>query len=160
MPSNFNHFPQISEQLHKAVSKVVKKVAFDLQSEAASLAPVDTGFLRNSIYTVTSDKSTYGGGVQKAGSIRANKRGTYSGLSAQRYLGRVARQKAQEAMLLSEVAGPPNEWTAYVAVGASYGIYLEFGTRHMPAKPYFFPAVETARGSFESAIGAIESELS
>lgn len=39
-----------------------------------------------------------------------------------------------------------------VTVGADYGIYLEMGTRHMAARPYFGPAVRAVRGAFLSAL--------
>jgi HK97 gp10 family phage protein len=35
-----------------------------------------------------------------------------------------------------------------VSVGASYGGFVEFGTRHMAAQPFFIPAVEEARAYF------------
>lgn len=33
-----------------------------------------------------------------------------------------------------------NDWE--VEVGAHYGVYVEYGTRHMAAQPFFRPAVE------------------
>jgi HK97 gp10 family phage protein len=42
------------------------------------------------------------------------------------------------------------EWE--VAVGAHYGIYVELGTRFMAAQPYFAPAIERVRPSFEAAV--------
>lgn len=41
---------------------------------------------------------------------------------------------------------------AIVSVGVAYGIFVEFGTRHMAAQPYFTPAVEWMRPQFEAAI--------
>ena len=48
----------------------------------------------------------------------------------------------------------------FVVVGASYGIYQNYGTRYMPGRPFFEPGVEQTRPGFESAISAIESRLS
>ena len=127
----FNHFPQVAEALHKALSQVVRKTALDLQASAASKAPVDTGFLRSSIYTVTSTDSTYG----QAGSPPG------------------------DSSLLPEVAKPEDDLTAYVAVGANYGVYVELGTRFMPAQPYFYPAVEEAKVEFQTALDAIEPTI-
>jgi HK97 gp10 family phage protein len=121
----FNNFSKIAATLPKALSQAVRKTALDIQADAASRAPVDTGFLRNSIYTVTSDGSTYQGG-----------------------------DKA-----LPEVQAPGDDQTAYVAVGANYGIYQEMGTTRTPAQPYFYPAVEAARGPFEQAMAKIEDKL-
>lgn len=155
----FNHFPQIAERVTKATSKIVRKVAFDVQADAASLAPVDTGFLKNSIYVVTADKSTYGGGVSVARAPKAGKKGYVSRGQLKGFVKRKERQRAQEAMLLSEVAGPPDDQTAYVAVGASYGIYLEYGTRYMPAQPYFYPAVQWGLDDLDSAARYLEAML-
>ena len=41
-----------------------------------------------------------------------------------------------------------------ITVGAEYGIYQEYGTRFMPAHPYFTPAVEAVRPQFEAAVAA------
>jgi len=61
MEEEFNKFDEFSEQLMKALGQVVRKTAFDVQAHAQSKAPVDTGNLRNSIYTKTSEGSTYPG---------------------------------------------------------------------------------------------------
>lgn len=126
----FNHFPQIADQLDKALSQAVRKTAFDLQAAAASNAPVDTGYLRNSIYVKTSQDSTYSGGDKD----------------------------------LPEVESPPDDKTAYVAVGAYYGVYVNYGhhTRSgsfVPAQPFWEPAVDATQASFEAALSAIESQL-
>lgn len=42
--------------------------------------------------------------------------------------------------------------SALVTVGAEYGIYVEFGTRYMAARPYFMPAVELVAPQFEAAL--------
>jgi HK97 gp10 family phage protein len=126
-----NHFPKVANALHKALSQTVRKVALDLQASAASKAPVQTGFLRSSIYTVTSTDSTYG----QAGSPPG------------------------DSYLLPEAAKSEDDLTAHVAVGANYGVYVELGTRHMAAQPYFYPAVEEAKASFQEALNAIEPKI-
>lgn len=126
MMEEFNHFKKIADALHGAAVQVVKKTAFDIQASAASKAPVDTGFLRNSIYTVTSDSSSYTGG----------------------------------ANALPEIPHAENGVTAYVAVGANYGLFVEMGTTRMPARPYFYPAVEAARAPFDQAMSVIKDKLS
>jgi HK97 gp10 family phage protein len=148
--AEFNHFNQIADALPKVLSKVVRKAAFDIQARAVSGAPVDTGFLRNSIYTVTIDGSSYGTG--KA-TVQYTKKGNVTKATVKNFY------KATQQTLLPEISEVPDETTAYVAVGADYGIYLEFGTRYMPAQPYFYPAVEAVRPGFEAALSAIEPEL-
>lgn len=58
----FNKLPAISAELQRVVSQIVRKAAFDIEAAAKAQAPVDTGALKNSIYTVTSDSSDYSGG--------------------------------------------------------------------------------------------------
>lgn len=125
MAEDFNHFDELAEAFEDAIKQTVKKCAFDIQANAAASAPVDTGFLRNSIYTVTSDSSTYKGGGKS----------------------------------LPEVEKPDNDTTAYVAVGAAYGIYQELGTRFTTPHPFFYPAVDKAKGPFEDAMAKIEDKM-
>ena len=129
--AGFNRFPELAAQFGPILSQVVRKTALDLQAQAATAAPVDTGFLRNSIYMVASDGSTYGGTGSPPG----------------------------DSYLMQEVAAPDDQYTAYVAVGANYGAYVELGTRHMPAQPYFYPAVDAVAPSFEAALGSLEGQL-
>jgi HK97 gp10 family phage protein len=42
-----------------------------------------------------------------------------------------------------------------VTVGAVHGGYVEFGTRFMPAQPFFTPAVDAGAKAFETYIGAV-----
>ena len=156
MAQSFNHFNQIADALPEVLGQVVRKTAFDVQAGAARRAPVDTGFLRNSIYVTTYGESTYGETLRKRTTVSSKP--TKSGRP--RKLSRKQRiLLVKSADLLDEVEMPGDDMTAYVAVGAAYGIYVEFGTRYMPAKPYFYPAVEHARAGFESALSRIEDKL-
>lgn len=42
-----------------------------------------------------------------------------------------------------------------VTVGADYGLYIEMGTRHMAARPFFHPSVSQARGPFLQALKGV-----
>lgn len=137
----FNKLPKTAAGLHRAVSQAIRKTAFDIQADAASRAPVDTGFLRASIYTVTSRSSNYGKG-------RASKHGGKAN---------VAKGIYQE--LLPEIEPPPDDLEAYVAVGASYGLYVEYGTVYMPAQPYFTPAAEDGQATLNYVLGLIAIQL-
>lgn len=118
MAKSFNHLPAVAKAHSRGLEAMVNKVAFVVQGHAVSGAPVDTGFLRNSIYVVTAKASTYG----KVGA--ATKKGSY---------------------LLPQVKRPTSRYEAFVAVAANYGIYVEYGTRYMPAQPYMSPAVYRSR---------------
>lgn len=54
-----SRFPQMAVGLHEAVAQAVRQVAGDVATQAKSNAPVDTGFMKSAIYTVTNDSSTY-----------------------------------------------------------------------------------------------------
>ena len=132
MPDSFNNFGNIADALPDVLSKVVRKTAFDIQSDAQSLAPRDTGFLANSIYVKTSKDSSYS---------------------------QVGQPSKEGSSLLQEVEAPPDDQTAYIAVGANYGVYLEYGTVHQPPQPYLTPAVEAGQEALEAAASEIESML-
>lgn len=57
----FNHFGPIAEQLPKAASQIIRAAALKIEADAKRLAPVDTGFLKSSIYASTSQGSDYSG---------------------------------------------------------------------------------------------------
>lgn len=130
--SGFNDFDEVANALPGILSQVVRKTAFDIQSDAQSLAPRDTGFLANSIYVKTSKDSTYS---------------------------QVEQPSKKDASLIEEVDTPPDDQTAYVAVGANYGIYVEYGTVHQSPQPYLTPAVEAGQEALEKAASAIESMI-
>lgn len=132
MTESFNKFGKMADALFPILSAAVRKTAFDLQADAAANAPVDTGFLKNSIYVTTSTDSTYGsGGTSGKG----------------------------DSSLLPPVDAPSKSTVAYVAVGANYGIYLEMGTRFMPAQPYFYPAAETAKEQLAAVVDAVAAQI-
>lgn len=128
----FNLFPELPELLQRAVARATQKAAFDIQAQAARLAPVDTGFLKSSLYVVTRATSTYAQG---------------------------ADQPPQGAELLPEVERPRSPTVAYIAVGASYGIYPEFGTVNTPAQPYLTPAAELVYPQYLAALKALHDEM-
>lgn len=159
MPEEFNHFDKIADTLEPTLSKVVRKTAFDIQAKAAENAPVDTGFLKNSIYVVGAGYNTYGRGVKKAGELKANKKGVISNRRRKAHAKRLQRQKEQEAMLLPQIPQPSEAMTAFAAVGANYGEIVELGSVRQPAHPYFYPAVDAVKPSFDAAINAVQAKL-
>lgn len=46
-----NRFPELSAQLQARAEQIVTKAAFDVEAEAKTVVPVDTGNLKNSIQT-------------------------------------------------------------------------------------------------------------
>jgi len=60
---------------------------------------------------------------------------------------------------LPEVAGPPDDQTAMVAVGASYAIFQELGTSRMTGRAFFAPGMDEARSSMDAAMKLIADKL-
>lgn len=130
----YNLLPELAVALQKTASEAVKKAAFDIQKLAAENAPVDTGFLKSSIYTVTQGASTYGQGVTAGGG-------------------------GPDTRLLDEVAAPTSATEAVVAVGANYGAFVELGTKNMAAQPYLIPAAEAERPQLTAALSRLEEAM-
>lgn len=124
---------ELRETIERNADRIVRKTAFDLQGEAMQRAPVDTGYLKNSIYVRTEDSSGYAEAGEKAG------------------------EQNPEGQMLPEVPRP-GKHTAIVAVGAEYGIYVEMGTARRAATPFLAPAAERARPQFEKALKGILGE--
>ena len=132
----YNRIPELSEAIHKAIGRAVRKAAFDIQAEAQRNVPVRTGFLKSSIYVVTKDTSTYGKALNKA-----------------------FKGGHDVTRLLDEVEKPEDDETAYVAVGAEYGVYVEYGTCNMSAQPYLTPAFDAVKPAFLEALSRLEEKL-
>lgn len=128
----FNRFPDIAAAFPEQLHKVVVQTTEIIQELAQNNAPVRSGFLKSSIYRVTSEGSTYG---------------------------QADAPPTKSAYLLPEGPSVSDPYTGYVGVAASYGQYVEFGTRYMAAQPYFYPALEEGRSRFEEALNVFESFL-
>jgi len=131
MIGGFNHWPIIAEGLHDACKGAVAKTAQFITDTYVATAPVDTGFMVSSAYTVTSENSTYGATSAPPG----------------------------DSYLLPEVDAPPDDFTAYAAVGANYAIYVEMGTYKMAAQPAFIPAVDAAADELTANMSAAIAAL-
>ncbi len=115
-------------EIRGKAARHVRRTAFKVEGYAKVGAPVDTGFLRNSIYTVTHDSSGY---------TRASND---------------AHAQNADAVMLPEVETPRDALTAIVAVGAEYGAYVNYGTAHQAAQPYLDEAIEQARDFWEEGL--------
>lgn len=126
-----DRFDELCGQLRDAVSDIVRATAFDVQDEAQNRAPVDTGALKNSIYTVTDRGSSYSDAASSAASARP------------------------AAEILPEVTASDagvGDFVAVVAPSVEYAIYVEMGTSKQAAQPYLGPAAESMRTAFERAM--------
>lgn len=120
------------------VAKALLAGAFVLEGEAKQnvqrMKAIDTGFMLNSIYSATASESGY----SKARSE--------------------AQGRSSDGEMFPEYKPP--KAAAAVCVGAEYGMYVEYGTVRMPARPFMRRAVETASGDAVDAIGeAIDRKM-
>lgn len=105
--------------------KIARKFAFMVEARAKLSSPVDTGALRNSIYTATQDDDNYA--VASASARQAN-----------------------PDVLTEPHPGPSGGVLAVVGPCVDYAEYQEFGTNKMAAQPYLIPAVEEVSRAFEN----------
>lgn len=129
--SGFERLEAARLAIEKAIAASIKKAAFDVEAHAKANVPVATGFLKSSIYAELHGSSDYGN----------------------------AGEPPAGAELLPEIPRPADDHTAYVAVGASYGVYVELGTVKMAAQPYLAPALDAVRPSFEAALEKLEAQM-
>jgi hypothetical protein len=129
------------------IDKAIRATAFDVEAKAKSLAAVDTGAMRASIFTSTHEES----GFDAAG---------------ERVIGRNAMVEP-----VDPTPGKPPLMHAYVAPGVEYAAAVEFGRSrsvsvmgetidvNIAAQPFLTPAVEKAGESFEKHIKKVFGEI-
>ena len=127
----FNRFPAIAFGLSPALRKIESERLLDLEAKVKSFAPVLSGFMRDSVYSVLPDgTSDYGN----------------------------ASPPTDDVYLLPEER-PQDDMSGVVGVAANYGVYVNYGTRHMAANPFFDMATEQAGAEFEAKFAGLEDLL-
>jgi len=110
----------------RILNQVVAAGAFVVEGYAKIEAPIDTGYMRNSIYTKTAEFSGY----------------------ADASIAAAQALPVTAAARRSFPEGPrPPVGTAIVSVGAEYGVHVEYLT-----KPFMRPAVDNHRPEIERAM--------
>lgn len=115
----FDHFEKMEKAIVDAADQALEKAARDIEAKAKMNAPVDTGNLKNSIYSKGPGFSTFGG----AGNTQPEE--------------------------------PIGDHEAVVHAGAPYAVYVDYGTAHMPARPFFSGAVEEVKPTLEAVMAQI-----
>jgi len=131
----YDIIPEVAAQMQRTLGKIVRKAAYDCQAAAQATVVVDTGFLKNSIYTISKGYSTYQSASGKAG------------------------RKNSDAEMLPEEPHPTSSTEASCAVGANYGVFVEFGTSRMSAQPYLTPAVAKVQPEFLHALSDLLTKM-
>jgi hypothetical protein len=114
--------------LEKKSMEVLDKAAFDIEADAKSLAPVDTGALKNSIYVS-------GARGRSGGSYATNKNAAKGAASA----------KGKKVKFTHEIKSA-SKWERIIAASVVYAVYPEF-----QGQPYMTPAVFRNRAAFIAA---------
>ncbi len=125
-------------------ARIIKSTAFRVESYAKHRAPVDTGALKNSIYT-----NLYGQSGIARMALNAARHTVVShrkGKSPSKKTMKKAQAWADKRYI--PLPSPKSPYEAIVGPSVEYGIYVEAGTRRMKARPYLGPAVEAARQEF------------
>lgn len=120
---------RIANQLGMKRKQIGKRIAFEIESEAKVLAPVDTSALRNSIYTVTQDEDGYTGAKAKATSSNPDVL--------------TEAHPTPTGNIIANV-GPCVDYAEPVEYGHTRGVSVmgETFTANVAAQPYLTPAVE------------------
>ena len=127
-----DNIPGLQRSLRNDLAFIVREMAFAIEAQAKANAPVDTGFLRESIYAVTARGR---GGRYRRAAARAERRA--------------------DRTLLPEVPNAEAELQASVQVAAPYGGFVEYGTSRMSAQPYLKPAADLVQSAFVRHIEAV-----
>lgn len=130
----FNRLPEIIAKFPTETSATVRKAAYDVEGEAKTRVPVDTGNLKNSIQTVVAAD-----GFSAEVSVGAEY-GAAVEFGSREHVIKPATKKA----LFWEGAEHPVKSVTIPA---------------QPARPYMTPAAEVVRPRFEQAMGQLVERL-
>jgi hypothetical protein len=156
-------FDGAPERSHRAASRTLRTWGFEVERRAKMKSPVDTGFNKNTIYTVAEDGTMYANqqrisqrptmpetrystrlnrNVKRGSPLAAIEDGTQftSMLGSGASVGMIGGPGMQGAPIAGLPA--PAQIVVEVRVGSEYGIYLEMGTVKMEARPFLGPAGE------------------
>lgn len=129
----------LPRRLGPELEQAVRETAFYIEKEAKLACPVDTGALRASIYTVTKSSSGYNQSKTNAVTRRAS--------GSKKTAGRPTGPEE-----LSPEVRQPGAYTAIVAVGMAYGVYVEYGTSRMAARPYLSTAAVRGKAFLDKRV--------
>lgn len=127
---------RLQRELMPKAEALVEKTAFDVQGQAQNRAPVDTGALKASHYTVTRR------GGDDLNAVRA-----------------LVAQLAGPGVSVVAIPRPTDDLVAHVGPSVEYAIFQELGTSKMGAQPFLVPAVEALRKTWRAAWKALFEEM-
>lgn len=125
----------IKNATREAVIRALEAVGLQAEGYAKRLCPVDTGLLRNSITHSVGGVAFSHSYHAQYGSNRSKKTGKRISATSKN-AGTVRRGSS------SGTIGDTDEMTAYLSTNVEYASYVEYGTSHSGAQPFFKPAVQ------------------
>ena len=124
------------------LNATLAKLPIEFEREAAKLVNSTANGVRNNAVRMIQRPSVGGVTYEKYSPRRthtASAAGEPPNTDTGRLIGSIRVQQAGKV-------------TAEVIAGVDYARYLEFGTRHMAARPFMTPAVEQERSKFERGL--------
>ena len=136
-----NRVGQVTAALQKEVAAAVNETAVELRDWAVTIAPKDTGSLRDSIYVNNGEESDYNLCVARAENDNPDVV--------------ILEEIDPEFVISLSGGGKSNDILVVVGVAASHGAPQEFGTRNMRPQPFMRPAILQAEQSLTNKISQI-----
>lgn len=135
-----NTISKIRSQIIEQMKGAVDDTAALIEERAKQIAPVDTGALQSSIYHNNGVDSDYDTNIARA------------------------RSQNKDAVILDEIdpefviplsGSNEDSYTQVVGCAVEYGIFNEYGTRHMRPHPFMLPSALGAEDDFTTAMTQI-----
>lgn len=120
-----NRIASVVVKLSERTEETIDAVAGQIQSRAASIAPVDTGSLRASIYRSNGDDSDYRDKVNAARGLND---------------GAVIVPEVNPDLVISPSGDSDASYMVVVGPAVQHGAIQEFGTAFTRAQPFLLPA--------------------
>lgn len=126
---------RLKKGFNEIAQAAITKIVFDGEATAKQAVTdynaIDTGALKNSIYAITPEASTYATARSAALSARPD----------------------AEVFPQLDLGGAGGTAVGALAVGVAYAVYVNFGTAFMPARPFWTRAVDQITETFKLVIG-------
>lgn len=128
-----DHTAEVAAAFEEALQSGLEKCGLVAEGYAKKLAPVDTGFLRNSITHALS------GEPAKIDKYEANRAKENKPLQTGKYTGRAPEDSTP---------------AVYIGTNVDYATHVEMGTRMSPAQPFLHPAVANHADQYRQILEA------
>jgi len=146
-------FTTITAMVNAAAKTAILETAISIRDEAKSLAPVDTEYLKESIYVVSEDHSDYD-------EARSKSQEKYDLAKAAGSTPKGIRMTSGMRYNFFPSIAPENPMEVWVVVGAEHGEPNEYGTPNRGAQAFLTPAVWNHRAYLSNAIRVAYKGLS